>query len=157
MILSATSQWDHYQRTGKNAAKNAWGCSYCRGLWSGKRCGGRFVQLYARGVIIQIILDMPPDALWNRWCKERMEYYKRLEPLEAVRDVAPLRPAGARHVFRAEGPLSDMIWSALLVNPGLQERKQLYAMAEAFQEKQSKSAGSLVARAPTKVVEMHMA
>ena len=153
LILSATSQWDHWQRSGKNSSKNAWGCSYCRGHWASKRGGGRFVQLYAQGLVIQLILDNPPQALWNKWCRERCEYYKRMEPVDTVRDVPPMKPSGARHVFRAEGPLSDTIWQTLLINPGLEERKQLAILAEQFQEKQSK-ATLQHARAPTKVMDM---
>ena len=109
--------------------------------------------MYAQGLIIQLILDCPPQALWNKWCKDRCEYYKRMEPVDAVRDVPPLKPEGARHVFRAEGPLSDSIWQALLINPGLEERKQLAVLAEQFSEKQSKSCLQH-ARAPTKVMEL---
>ena len=38
---------------------------------------------------IQIITNEPDEALWNRWAKDRMELYKRLEPNAAPRDEAP--------------------------------------------------------------------
>ena len=34
------------------------------------------------------MLDEPPDGLYNRWVKERLEYYRRVEPSAPLRDVS---------------------------------------------------------------------
>ena len=39
-------------------------------------------------ISLQLILDEPPELIMNQWIKSRVEYYKRLEPTDAVRDVA---------------------------------------------------------------------
>ena len=35
---------------------------------------------------LQLVLDEPPEVLYNKWIKERMEFYKRVEPCAAPRD-----------------------------------------------------------------------
>ena len=37
---------------------------------------------------LQLILDEPPQALYKAWTKSCLEYYKRVEPTAAPRDVA---------------------------------------------------------------------
>ncbi|CAJ1387737.1 unnamed protein product, partial [Effrenium voratum] len=38
--------------------------------------------------ILQLVLDEPPEGLYNRWVKERLEYYRRVEPSAPLRDVS---------------------------------------------------------------------
>ncbi|CAJ1382341.1 unnamed protein product, partial [Effrenium voratum] len=35
--------------------------------------------------ILQLVLDEPPEGLYNRWVKERLEYYRRVEPSAPTR------------------------------------------------------------------------
>ena len=156
LILSATSQWSHTQRVGKNRSKNVWSCAYCKGQWSGKEGkGARFIQLYTRGMVIQIILDSCPDSLWNKWCKDRIEYYKRMEPIEAVRDVSPIIPEGSRYVFKAVGPHSDSIWTNILTDPSLELRKQVSLMSQRFVAKQTRmTAMERMEEMPSEVVDL---
>ena len=137
LVLSACSQWEHFQRSGKGS-KNTWGCAYCKGRWSGSKNGARLVQLYGNGLVVQIILDLPPQHLWNKWCKERIEYYKRYEPLDAPRDAAP-NVFNNKFIFEVAGELSDHIWTTLLADHNMEERKNLHKLAESFCEAQSKA------------------
>jgi len=49
----------------------------------------RLVQIVGRHkgkkVSLQLIMDEPPEALYNQSIKDRIEYYKRVEPV-ALRD-----------------------------------------------------------------------
>ena len=52
--------------------------------------GARLVQIIGRRkgkkVSLQLIMDEPPEALYNQWIKDRIEYYKRVEPVAPQRD-----------------------------------------------------------------------
>jgi hypothetical protein len=119
MILSARSQWRMTIRSKNN--KNGtygWACAYCTQNWSRKRDGSRFVVIYDGEVALQLILDEPPEALWNAWIKERCEFYKRLEPRDDMRDVAPMLPqAPSSNRIKLMGPASDAVWKVLYSNP----------------------------------------
>ena len=64
---------------------------------------------------IQMIMDSAPHALETRWEKERIEYYKRLEPNAAPRDVRAMWPQGTtlRNRLRFTGADSDRIWDII--------------------------------------------
>ena len=65
---------------------------------------------------LQVLLNGPNEALFNKWAKEKLELYKRLEPNEAPRDMSPPTdiPANRRIMV---GPLvSDAIWEVVLGN-----------------------------------------
>jgi hypothetical protein len=95
-----------------------WACAYCTQNWSRKRDGSRFVVIYDGEVALQLILDEPPEALWNAWIKERCEFYKRLEPRDDMRDVAPMLPqAPSSNRIKLMGPASDAVWKVLYSNP----------------------------------------
>ena len=63
-----------------------------------------------------------PERLYNRWVKDRIEFYKRLEPTAPLRD-APLKvDPNPVHRLRFSvsnglGHVSDAIWSVVLANP----------------------------------------
>ncbi|CAJ1402618.1 unnamed protein product [Effrenium voratum] len=46
----------------------------------------QFPEVYK--AILQLVLDEPPEGLYNRWVKERLEYYRRVEPSAPLRDVS---------------------------------------------------------------------
>ena len=70
----------------------------------------------------QLVLDEPPERLYNRWVKDRIEFYKRLEPTAPLRDVPLKVDPNPVHRFRFSvsnglGNVSDAIWSVVLANP----------------------------------------
>ena len=90
------------------------------------------VQLMGRSagkqLSLQLILDEPPERLWQQWIKDRMEYYLRVEPVDAIRDEAldhsyPVEERIRFSIRNGLGTVSDLIWGILLSNP---ERDGLY-------------------------------
>ena len=74
--------------------------------------------VYDGKVALQIILDEPPESLWNPWIMERCEFYKRLEPRDDIRDMVPMLPqAPSSHRIKLAGPASDAVWKVLYSNP----------------------------------------
>eukprot|EP00435_Cladocopium_sp_Y103_P018158 s2867_g4.t1 len=65
-------------------------CKFSKGFWKAGRGGTRFLQIVGRhkGVMtaLQLVLDEPLQDLHNQWIRDRMEFYKRVEPLAAPRD-----------------------------------------------------------------------
>jgi hypothetical protein len=101
-------------------------------------CASRFVQLVGehRGtkVNLQLILDEPPQQLYNDCVKSRLEYYKRVEPTAAPRDVA--LEVDKDHTQRLKfscqnghGNVSNAIWSMLLSNPDLEGLRKINELA----------------------------
>ena len=75
--------WDIEQGEGGGSIARASG---------GKVVGHAFCSLDAR-VSLQLIMDEPPEALW---IKDRVEYYKRAEPVAFRDEQLDLGPALAR-------------------------------------------------------------
>ena len=65
-------------------------CKHCQGFWKQGRGATRLVQIIGRNrgkkVSLQLIMDEPPEALYNQWIRDRIEYYKRVEPVAPPRD-----------------------------------------------------------------------
>ena len=64
----------------------------------------------------------PPERLYNRWVKDRIEFYKRLEPTAPLRDVSLKVDPNPVHRLRFSisnglGQVSDAIWNIVLANP----------------------------------------
>ena len=77
---------------------------------------------------IQLILDEPPESLYNKWANERIEFYKRVEPNAPVRDAAPELTVQAKYRLRLRKQVSEVIWNVILSNPekgGLEAIQQL--------------------------------
>ena len=112
LVLPTCTGWELKVRSKNNkGGKNAWKCNYCQQNWKGKKEGSRFMVLYDGETCLQLILDNPPTELENKHQKERMEYYKRLEPHDVVRDAHPIVPPdSASHRIRYTGAASDMIY-----------------------------------------------
>ena len=50
-------------------------CKHCKGFWKSKRASSRFVQIgKGKRVSLQLILDEPPQDLYNRWIKSRIAW-----------------------------------------------------------------------------------
>ena len=85
---------------------------------------------------MQLILDEPPEKLYNEWVKSRLEFYKRIEPTAAPRDIAlQVDPdLTNRLLFSCQnnmGLVSAAIWQILLQNPELAALQKIGAVAAA--------------------------
>ena len=92
-------------------------CHYCSQQWGMSDIGARFVQVYCRGMVLQLILDNPPQATYNKWAKERVEFYERFEPNAPRRGEYPIMPdEGSVNRLAFTGNDSKIIWELLLTN-----------------------------------------
>ena len=74
------------------------------------------------------MVDEPPQAEYNKWANDRIEYYKRVEPNAPIRDIAPDVSLPAGHRVRLRGIASEAVWKIVLTNPevaGLQAINRL--------------------------------
>ena len=137
LILSSISPWEVKVKQ-SGVTRGGWACKACQGFWRQGRGASRFVQLVGdhRGtrVNLQLILDEPPQQLYNDWVKSRLEYYKRVEPTAAPRDVA--LEVDKDHTQRLKfscqnglGNISNAIWSVLLSNPDLESFRKINELA----------------------------
>ena len=63
--------------------------------------------------------------------RERVEFYKRLEPNDATRDEAPQLPdTPITHRIRVQGAVSSAVWKVLYTNPDPQAMLQIDALAQ---------------------------
>ena len=102
----------------------------------GLRAGGggtRLLQIRAGKAILQLVLDEPPDGLYNRWVKERLEFYRRVEPSAPLRDVSVVDQKVPRFRFgrtTQTGHVSDAIWELILRNPEAAALKRIDDIAK---------------------------
>ena len=92
------------------------------------RGGSRLLQLSGSTGKLQLVVDEPPQAEYNQWANERIEYYKRVEPNAPVRDIAPDITLPAAHRVRLRDISSEAVWKIVLTNPekaGLQAINRL--------------------------------
>ena len=98
---------------------NRWHCSFCQGIWHAGRQSTQLVTISWDNYQVQLIMDQPPFALYNSWCKEREEYYAIMEPEDPppLEYVSAIVRSGTRQVT-LKGSDSDMVWRAIFsVNP----------------------------------------
>ena len=79
------------------------------------------------------MLDEPPDGLYNRWVKERLEFYRRVEPSAPLRDVSVVDQKVPRFRFgntTQTGHVSDAIWELILRNPEAAALKRIDDIAK---------------------------
>ena len=98
----------------------------------------RLVQIIGRNrgkkASLQLIMDEPPEALYNQWIKDRIEYYKRVEPVAPPRDeqldlgppVARLRVSHSND----RGAVGQMIWASILSNRELSNLQYIGKVAD---------------------------
>ena len=121
LVLSSVSPWEMVQKE-KGVTRGGYVCKWCRGFWKGKMGSSRFLQITSGRTVLQLVLDEPPERLYNRWVKDRIEFYKRLEPTAPLRDVPLKVDPNPVHRLRFSvsngmGNISDAIWSVALANP----------------------------------------
>ena len=89
------------------------------------------------------MLDEPPEALYNKWIKERMEFYKRVEPCAAPRDERLELVGKMNHRLRFStsnnvGAVSDAIWQVILSN---EEMKGIRAIQQVARRSRQRPEG----------------
>ena len=56
----------------------------------GRAAGTRLLHITGwhkdKATCLQLVMDEPPEQLYNQWIRDRMEFYKRVEPTEPPRD-----------------------------------------------------------------------
>ena len=130
LILPALTGWEHTIRDTKSQVKkygrNAWMCHYCSQAWGITPFGARFVQVYCKGLVLQLILDNPPTSTYNIWAKQRVEFYERFEPTAPRRDEYPIMPEeGSVNRVSFTRRDSDAIWQLLLTNSSQELQEKL--------------------------------
>ena len=120
LVLSSVSPWEMVQKE-KGVTRGGYCCKWCKGFWKGKMGSSRFLQITSGNVVLQMV-DEPPERLYNRWVKDRIEFYKRLEPTAPLRDVPLKVDPNPVHRLRFSisnglGNVSDAIWNIVLANP----------------------------------------
>ena len=115
LVMSAVSSWELVVKQ-HGITTGGYMCRHCQGKWKAGRGGTRMVQIGNGKEKIQLILDEPPEAMYNKWCNDRIEFYKRIEPNAPLRDVKPEATAALCRL-RFRGLASDAVWSVILSNP----------------------------------------
>ena len=121
LVLSSVSPWEMIQKE-KGVTRGGYCCKWCKGFWKGKMGSSRFLQITSGNMVLQMVLDEVPKRLYNRWVKDRIEFYKRLEPTAPLRDVPLKVDPNPVHRLRFSmsnglGHVSDAIWNIVLANP----------------------------------------
>ena len=137
LILSSISPWDVVTKE-SGVTRGGYVCKHCKGFWKSKRGSNRFVQIQGRHkgqrVSLQLILDEPPQALYSRWIKSRVEYYTRMEPQAPLRDecldidpntVSRLRFSRVNNMEH----ISDLLWGIIFSNPEMDGLRQIHDLA----------------------------
>ena len=101
-------------------------CRFCKGFWRASRGGTRLLQITGwhkdKATCLQLVMDEPPEQLHNQWIRDRMEFYKRVEPTEPCRDERLVLGDASTPRMRFSssnglGDVSTALWSVIL-QPG---------------------------------------
>ena len=85
------------------------------------------------GLYVQVLQGVLARRLYNRWVKERLEFYRRVEPSAPLRDVSVVDQKVPRFRFgrtTQTGHLSDAIWELILRNPEAAALKRIEDIAK---------------------------
>ena len=132
LVLSSVTPWELIPKT-KGETRGGYMCKYCKGYWRAGGGGARLLQIRAGKAILQLVLDEPPEGLYNRWVKERLEYYRRVEPSAPLRDVSIVDQKVPRFRFSQTtqtGHVSNAIWELILRNPETAALKRIDDIAK---------------------------
>ena len=79
------------------------------------------------GISFILELDEPAHALLDSWKKERIEYYKRFEGVEPLRNKGITLPADGdlTSILKLEGAASDAFWMALYMEDSVTSIKNV--------------------------------
>ena len=137
LVLPSVSSWEVVTKE-KGITRGGYMCRYCKGFWSHGRGGTRFLQILGRHrghtTALQMVLDEPPEQLYNQWLRDRIAFYKRVEPLAAPRDERLTLVGGRANRIRFSstnglGPVSDAIWAVILKNEEINGLKVIQEVA----------------------------
>ena len=97
-------------------------CAGSEASRGGTRCSRLRGGTMDKATCLQLVMDEPPEQLYNQWIRDRMEFYERVEPTEPPRDERlVLGDASAPRLrFSSSnglGNVSTALWSVILSNP----------------------------------------
>ena len=99
-------------------ARATWLCPYCVGGWKHKDCYSRCLEIGNKQQRLSILLGPPPEELHREWVKERIEFYKRVEPCAPLRDTKPLPYDSEKNVrVMLRGLEAQQLWQMVLGVP----------------------------------------
>ena len=152
LVLSSVTPWEIISKE-KGVTTGGYMCKHCQGFWKQGKGATRLVQIIGRHkgrkISLQLIMDEPPEALYNQWIKDRIEYYKRVEPVAAPRDEQlDLGPPVARIRLshsNDRGPVGQLIWQSILSNRELANLQYIGKVADKHAQK-ARSSGDATLR-----------
>ena len=152
LVLSSVTPWEITNKE-KGVTTGGYMCKHCQGFWKQGKGATRLVQIIGRHkgrkISLQLIMDEPPEALYNQWIKDRIEYYKRVEPVAAPRDEQlDLGPPVARIRLshsNDRGPVGQLIWQSILSNRELANLQYIGKVADKHAQK-ARSSGDATLR-----------
>jgi hypothetical protein len=122
-IHGMQSGWSYTTKNEDGTTRqHKWQCQACAGNWMGKKGGSRAVQgilpsnTKAEPFKFFLVLDEPPQDLWEQHVKRRLEYYTKFEGTDPLRDRLPSLEDSKHYAqrLRAEGEASVAMWMALI-------------------------------------------
>ena len=152
LVLSSVTPWEIISKE-KGVTTGGYMCKHCQGFWKQGRGATRLVQIIGRNrgkkVSLQLIMDEPPEALYNQWIRDRIEYYKRVEPVAPPRDeqldlgppVARLRVSHSND----RGAVGQMIWASILSNRELSNLQYIGKVADKHAKRARSSGDATIA------------
>ena len=89
LVLPSISAWEVVSKE-KFKTTGGYMCRFCKGFWKASRGGTRLLQITGwhkdKATCLQLVMDEPSKQLYNQWIRDRMEFYKKVEPTEPPRD-----------------------------------------------------------------------
>ena len=112
LVLSSVTAWELIPKT-KGETRGGYMCKYCKGYWRAGGGGARLLQIRAGKAILQLVMDEPPEGLYNRWVK------------------GPRPRCGTSPSWTRRCPGSDSaIWELILRNPEAAALKRIDDIAK---------------------------
>ena len=90
------------------------------------RGGTRLLQITGwhkdKATCLQLVMDEPPEQLYNQWIRDRMEFYKQVEPTDPPKNERLVLGDASTPRMRFSssnglGDVSTALWSVILSNP----------------------------------------
>ena len=147
LVLPSISAWEVVSKE-KFKTTGGYMCRFCKGFWKASRGGTRLIQITGwhrdKATCLQLVMDEPPEQLYNQWIRDRMEFYKRVEPTEPPRNERLVLGDASTPRMRFSssnglGDVSTALWSVILSNP---EKSGLAAIHSVAKEAILKGVGA---------------
>ncbi|CAE7839828.1 cpt [Symbiodinium sp. CCMP2592] len=127
LVLSSVSPWEIVDKK-KGETRGGYVCRHCKGFWRSGRGASRFLLITGehkgKSAQLQLILDEPPQNLYESWVKDRIEFRDR-----SLRVNPSLSSRLRFSKTNLMGQVSDMIWSVVLSNPERDGLKKIHELA----------------------------